>query len=222
MRAPAGMMQAQRLRGRQALVSSAVGDLRPSTSTELNNAGTRLPFIYFTSHIVLIYSIRIKETAMLDAPSKLCRDGIALTELAEMFPNESAARKWFEELRWPNSSYVCPHCGSDEISTIESARPMPFRCKKCRKHFSVKTGSVMEKSKVKLQKWAFAIHLCVTSAQGTSSMKLHRDLGVTQKTAWLMAHRIREAFEGPHDLFSEPVEVDESYIGSVNNPCGTQ
>ncbi len=146
-------------------------------------------------------------------PGKSYRNGITLIELAQMFPGEAVARNWFEEQRWPGKSYICPHCGSSEVAIIESCKPMPFRCRTCRKHFSVKTGTVMEKSKVSLQKWAFAIYLCVTSLKGVSSMKLHRDLGVTQKTAWLMSHRIREAFSEPQELFSGPVEIDETYIG---------
>ena len=94
---------------------------------------------------------------------------------------------------------------------------MPYRCRDCGKYFSVKTGTAMAKSHVPLRKWLMAIYLDVTSLKGVSSMKLHRDLGVTQKTAWFIQHRIREAFS---DLnpdgempFTGEVEVDETFVG---------
>ena len=90
---------------------------------------------------------------------------------------------------------------------------MPYRCRACRLQFSVRTGTVFERSKVPLKKWAYAIYLTVTSLKGVSSMKLHRDVRVCQKTAWFMAHRIRKALEQEGGLFAGPVEVDETYMG---------
>ena len=91
---------------------------------------------------------------------------------------------------------------------------MPYWCKSCRSYFSVKTGTTIEKSRLSLRKWVFAIYLYVTHLKGVSSMKLHRDLGVTQKTAWFMLHRLRESWsEAGLDQFSGPVEVDETYMG---------
>ena len=92
---------------------------------------------------------------------------------------------------------------------------MPFRCKDCRKHFSVKVGTVMQDSKLGLQVWLLAVYLLNTGLKGTSSMKLHRDLGVTQKTAWHLAHRIREGMDVDDFLFSGPVEADETYVGGL-------
>ncbi len=92
-------------------------------------------------------------------------------------------------------------------------KPLPYRCRDCRKFFSVRHGSVMEQSKIPLRKWAFAIYLNATSLQGVSSMKLHRDLKITQKSAWFMAHRLREAFASEQGLFVGPVEIDETYMG---------
>jgi len=91
---------------------------------------------------------------------------------------------------------------------------MPYWCSDCRRYFSVKTGTAMERSKLPLRKWGWAIYLEMTNLKGVSSMKLHRDLGVTQTTAWFMLHRIREAFaaEGPTVMLG-PVEVDETYVG---------
>ena len=145
-------------------------------------------------------------------PGKSERQGISLMQLADMFPNEESARKWFEKQRWPGGAH-CPHCGSGNVAPVASLKPMPYRCRDCRKHFSVKTGSAMAESKIPLRKWAFGIYLCATSLKGVSSMKLHRDLNITQKSAWFMAHRIREAFEAEGGLFAGPVEVDETYIG---------
>ena len=90
---------------------------------------------------------------------------------------------------------------------------MPHRRGKCRKFFSVKTGSVMQSSNLDYQVWAIAIYLLCTSLKSVSSMKLHRDLSITQKSAWHLAHRLRKAFADEPDLFAGPVEVDETYIG---------
>ena len=119
---------------------------------------------------------------------------------------------WFIEQRWPDR-IACPHCGSIGIAHIANRKPMPFRCKDCRKHFSVKTGSVLQSSNISLDKWAIAFYLYMTNLKGVSSMKLHRDLGITQKSAWHMAHRIRETLAVTGNRFSGPVEVDETYIG---------
>ena len=91
---------------------------------------------------------------------------------------------------------------------------MPYWCSDCRSYFSVRTGTALERSKVPLRKWAFAIYLELTSLKSVSSMKLHRDIGVTQSTAWFMLHRIREAWDGSNGpTFAGPVEVDETYFG---------
>ena len=149
------------------------------------------------------------------APGKSYRDGISILELTEMFPDEATAVRWFEEQRWPDRKH-CPHCGSVKVSSIASGKPMPYRCCSCRKHFSVRTGTVMAQSKIPVRKWVFAIYLYATSLKGVSSMKLHRDLKITQKSAWFMAHRIREAMkDGGMFAFDGPVEVDETYVGGL-------
>ena len=147
-----------------------------------------------------------------NAPGKAHREGISLIELAEMFPDEEAARIWFESHVWPNERH-CPRCGSTRTHEASHAK-MPYRCSDCRSYFSAKTGTALEGSRIPLRKWVFAIYLEVTSLKGVSSMRLHRDLKVTQKTAWFMLHRLREAwaFE-PEEPFVGPVEVDETYFG---------
>ena len=146
------------------------------------------------------------------APGKAHREGISLIELGEMFPDEEAARVWFESTVWPSGRH-CPRCGSTRTHEASHAK-MRYRCTDCRSYFSAKTGTVLEGSRIPFRKWVFAIYLETTSLKGVSSMKLHRDLKVTQKTAWFMLHRLREAwaFEGD-EPFSGPVEVDETYFG---------
>ena len=147
-----------------------------------------------------------------NAPGKSNRKGITLFELNEMFPDEAAAREWFESLIWPVGRY-CPRCGSTRTHEA-SHKHSPYRCTDCRAYFSVKTGTLTEGSNLPLRKWAFAIYLETTSLKGIASMKLHRDIGVTQKTAWFMLQRIRGAcFNKRSEAFEGPVEVDETYMG---------
>ena len=103
--------------------------------------------------------------------------------------------------------------GSTRTAVNPTGRPMPYHCRDCRKFFSVRTGTVLAHSKIPLRKWAIGIYLCVTGIKGTSSMKLHRDLKITQKSAWFMAHRIREALIHGRSIFAGPVEADETFIG---------
>ena len=100
-------------------------------------------------------------------------------------------------------------------------RSMPYRCRDCRKRFSTRTGTVMECSKPGFQVWAIAIFLIATHLKGISSMKLHRDLGITQKSAWFLAHRIRETFDFAWlPGFDGPIEADETFIsGKRKNMC---
>ena len=90
---------------------------------------------------------------------------------------------------------------------------MPWRCNQCRRFFSVRTGTILEGSNIGYQKWAYALYLMATNLKGTSSMHLRRDLGITQKSAWFMAHRIRMAWDHGHSIYDGPVEFDEAYFG---------
>ena len=148
------------------------------------------------------------------SPGKAHRTGISLAELFEMFPDEDSARKWFEGNRWPDGAQ-CVHCDSKNVHAVASGKPMPWRCIDCRKYFSVRMNTVMAQSKIPLRKWAIAVYLFATSLKGVSSMKLHRDLNITQKSAWFLAHRIREAMSAGDDglLMGGPVEADETYVG---------
>ena len=150
---------------------------------------------------------------MAKAPGKSHREGITVMQMADMFPTDEAAREWFEAKMWPNGR-VCPHCGSTETIECTGNPPMPYWCPSCKRHFSVRVGSVMERSKLPFRKWVYAIYLHLTSLKGVSSMKLHRDIGVTQKTAWFMLQRIRKAFDNDDEPpFGGPAEADETWFG---------
>ena len=146
-------------------------------------------------------------------PGKAHRQGVTLLDLSQMFPTEDAAVKWCERLLW-GEDRPCGHCGSLDTHAVKSGKPMPYRCRDCKRYFGVKTGTLMAGSPLPVRTWVYAIYLDCTSLKGVSSMKLHRDLGVSQKSAWFMQQRIREAFraEGPV-VFLGPVEVDETYFG---------
>lgn len=128
------------------------------------------------------------------APGKHFREGISLIELMRFFPDNKTAEKWFVKKRWPEG-VPCPHCGSDNVQTGAKHKTMPFRCreKECAKRFSVCTGTVMESSNLGFQAWVFAMYILSTNLKSVSSIKLHRDLAITQKSAWHLAHRLRKA-----------------------------
>ncbi len=146
------------------------------------------------------------------APGKANRKGMSIMELFEMFPDERSAVKWFEAVHWAYGRF-CPHCGSASTKSSKDKNPQPYRCNACHKYFSCRMGTVMENSRLPVRKWVIAMYLMSTNLKGVSSMKLHRDLGVTQKTAWMMAQKIREGWKDGLKLFSGPVEVDETFMG---------
>jgi transposase-like protein len=142
-----------------------------------------------------------------------------------IFHDDEAARAHLEAIRWPNGP-LCPHCGSvDGITRLQgnSHRAGLHQCNACRGHFTVTNGSVMERSHIPLAKWVLGFHLMAGSKKGVSAHQLHRMLEVTYKTAWFMAHRIREAMrdETPMPLGGEGriVEADEAYHGKRETPA---
>lgn len=144
------------------------------------------------------------------------------------FQDEDKAREYLERLRWPNGP-VCPHCGSIGKHFQlhgKSHRAGLWKCTDCREQFTVTVGTVFERSKIKLHLWLQAVHLVCASKNGMSSMELHRLLCVTQKTAWFMLHRIREAMkpEGGGLLGScgGVVEADETYWGNLKRSKAAQ
>jgi len=137
------------------------------------------------------------------------------------FKNEDAARKHLEASRWPDG-VTCPHCGSvDSVKSLKgkSMGKGWYHCNDCREKFTVRVGTLYERSHIPLHKWLLATHLMTSSKKGISAHQMHRMLGITYKSAWFMAHRIREAmkeaFDGPMGGEGEIVEADETYIGNT-------
>ena len=148
-----------------------------------------------------------------NAPGKHYRQGISLVEALKQFGDDEKAEAWFIAQRWPNGM-ECVYCDSPMVTRRKATRKTPLhRCQDCRRDFTVKVGTVMEGSNLPLHKWALAFYLVTTNLKGVSSMKLHRDLGITQKAAWFMEHRIREAWKDETSMFAGPVEADETYVG---------
>jgi transposase-like protein len=145
-----------------------------------------------------------------------------LATLLPLFTDENKARAFLEAKRWPNGP-VCPHCGGVEVYALTAkpdskspVRPGVYKCKACREQFTVRIGTIFEESKLPLSKWLMAIHLMTSSKKGISSHQMARELGVTQKTAWFLNHRIREAMrqQPMAGLLKGTVELDETYIGA--------
>jgi transposase-like protein len=138
-----------------------------------------------------------------------------------IFTNPDAARAHLEALLWPSGKPVCPHCGVEGENTLvkgKSHRPGMYMCNACRQPFSVTVGTIMEKSHIPLNKWVLGFHLMASSKKGISAHQLHRQLGITYKAAWFMAHRIRESMkpakpDTPLGGNMKLVEADETYIG---------
>ena len=149
-------------------------------------------------------------------PGKSHRKGISLLDALEQFGDDEKANEWFVVRRWPDG-IRCLECDSDRVVRRKSKRTTPlYHCNDCKYDFTVKVGTIMEDSKISLRKWALAFYLMSTNLKGVSSMKLHRDLGITQKSAWFMEHRIRETWnDETGKKFAGPVEVDETYIGGL-------
>src|SRR4051794_37135381 len=141
-----------------------------------------------------------------------------LSLIDERFIDPIKAAEYVESLRWPNG-VVCPHCGESEREpmrlNVKGTKRRVFKCRACRKQFTVMVGTIFESSHVPLNKWLAAFYLLCSSKKGMSAHQLHRMLGVTYKTAWFMFHRIREAMRDPAfaERLTGVVEVDETYVG---------
>ena len=129
-----------------------------------------------------------------------------------MIPDDATAEAWFTKARWPNG-IACLHCGSVNVQSGAKHKTMPYRCRDCRKRFSAKVGTALEGSNLGYQSWVIGIYLLATGLKGISSMKLRRDLSISQKSAWHLAHRLRKAWEEDGPQFAGPVEADECYVG---------
>jgi len=139
---------------------------------------------------------------------------LSIHEFYQRFPDENAARDYIAQQRWGNKP-CCPRCGSEKVWKISGG--MHYKCGDCPKgkeRFSVRTGTIMEHSRIPLQKWLLAINLMISARKGFSSIQFAKHLGVTQKTAWHMEHRIRKACESNEELpLKGDIEIDETYIG---------
>ena len=139
-------------------------------------------------------------------------DGITISayQFFKSFPNESSAIKYIEGLRWADG-ITCPHCNSGRTSRMKDSQY--HQCKDCRKKFTVRTGTIFERSHIPLDKWLYGMYILQTARKGVSSLQLSKELGITQKATWFMLHRLREACNVEADRIGGIVEVDETYIG---------
>ena len=135
---------------------------------------------------------------------------ISAYEFFQSFPNEWAAIEHIEQLRWPDG-VICPMCDSDRTTRLKN--PQYHQCKDCRQKFTVRTGTVYERSHIPLDKWLYAMYILQTARKGVSSVQLSKELGITQKSTWFMLHRLREACNVEAMPLSGEVEVDETYVG---------
>ncbi len=137
-----------------------------------------------------------------------------LKDLFVKFSNDEVCREYLETMRW-NGTITCPYCQhSGKIYRIENGKRYKCGNKECHKKFSVTVGTIFENTKIDLRTWFGALYLCTAHKKGISSLQLHRDLGVTQKTAWFMLQRIREMLKNDApDMLKNTVEIDETYVG---------
>ena len=140
----------------------------------------------------------------------MSKSTISTFKLFERFPDEEAARLYLEGLLWPNG-VKCPDCKSGERITVRKAGY--YRCNACKLTFTVRTRTIFERSHVPLHKWVYAMYLMVTARKGISSMQLAKEIGITQKSAWFVLHRLREACNDENIKLSGIVEIDETFIG---------
>jgi transposase-like protein len=132
------------------------------------------------------------------------KNQLAVFDFFDKFPDEKTCEDFILKSRWP-CGVCCPYCGSYKLYRLEKQKR--FKCSSCRKQFSVRTGSVLAESKVSLQQWIMAVWLSTTQRSEFSNIQLAKTLGVTQKTAWFLSHRIRETFK-KNSLFNEPIKME--------------
>lgn len=135
---------------------------------------------------------------------------ISTFELFQLFPDQESARVYLESRLW-NNGVVCPHCGC--LENITTRKNGFYRCNNCKKDFTVRTGTIFERSHVPLHKWLYAMYLLVTARKGISSLQLSKEIGITQKSAWFVLHRLREACQDDTTILNGIIEIDEAYIG---------
>lgn len=139
----------------------------------------------------------------------MSRSTISTFQLFETFPDEESARVYLEGRLWPNGP-VCPTCKTGDRLTPRRAGF--YRCNACQLDFTIRTGTIFERSHVPLHKWVYAMYLLVTARKGVSSMQLAKEIGVTQKTAWFVLGRLREACGGEFEKLQGTIEIDETFV----------
>src|SRR5665213_2921736 len=142
---------------------------------------------------------------------------ISTLQLFKMFPDQETARLYLESRLWPEGA-TCPTCASRE--RITTRKGGYYRCNRCKLDFTVRTATIFERSHVPLHKWIYAMYLLVTSRKGISSMQLAKEIGITQKSAWFVLQRLREACGNDTTLLSGLVEIDEAYFGGKEKKMG--
>jgi transposase-like protein len=140
----------------------------------------------------------------------MSRSSISLSQIAKMFPDETSARTYMESRRWPNGT-TCPTCG--ETKRIGMRSNGFYRCNPCKVDFTVRTGTIFGRSHIPLNKWLLTMYLLMTTREGISSLQLCKEIGVTQKSAWFMLGRLREACGNDPTVLHGVPEADETYIG---------
>jgi transposase-like protein len=142
----------------------------------------------------------------------MCKSTISTFQLFAMFPDQETARVYLEGRLWPNGPR-CPVCGLGERLTVR--KEGFYRCNQCKEDFTVRTGTIFERSHVPLHKWVYAMYLLVTARKGISSMQLAKEIGITQKSAWFLLGRLREACGDKLDKLRGIIEIDETYVGGL-------
>ena len=137
---------------------------------------------------------------------------ISTYEFFEQFPNEQAAIDFLEAERWPDGA-ICPRCESARTKRISTSNR--HNCNACRKQFTVRTGSIFERSHIPLHKWLYTMYLMQTARKGISSVQLGKELGITQNSAWFLLHRLREVMHREDVVLDGEVEIDETYVGGL-------
>src|SRR5208337_852399 len=136
-----------------------------------------------------------------------------LIDFINNFNDEKSCQTYLENIRFKDGEF-CPYCNHTKVYKFSDGKT--YKCAKCRKKFSIKTGTIFESSPIPLNKWFLAIYLLSTDKKGISSIQLASQLGVTQKTAWFMYHRIRNTYDQKKNMLKGIVEIDETYVGGKN------
>ena len=142
----------------------------------------------------------------------MSKSTISTFELFEKFPDQETARVYIEGRLWPQGPR-CPVCGLGE--RITARKEGFYRCNQCKEDFTVRTGTIFERSHVPLHKWVYAMYLLVTARKGISSMQLAKEIGITQKSAWFLLHRLREACGSDFKKLCGIIEIDETFVGGI-------